>query len=88
MRGDAIPLEGEQIRDVVDSLHRKSIDVEVEVAFQRREYTGTQSRDSKMFRVVGVHDEDADEYYLYMPNLPRKEFLPADVAQSIDVGGR
>jgi len=79
-RGDDIPLEGEQIQDVVDDLHREYIDVEVEATFQRREYAGTQSYDSKTFRVVGVRDEDADDYHLYITNLPREEFLPADLA--------
>jgi len=77
---DTIPLEGNQIQDVVDDLYRKHIDVEVEATFQRREYAGTQSYDSKRFRVVGVRDEDADDYHLYITNLPREEFLPEDLA--------
>jgi len=79
-RGDAIPLEGEKVFDVVDDLHRKYIDVEVEVEFDRREYAGTQSRDTKTFRVVGVRNEDADDYHLYITNLCREEFLPEDIA--------
>jgi len=59
-RGRAIPLEGEQIHDVVDDLHREFIDVEVEIAFDRRSYAGTQSRDTRRFRVVGVRKENAD----------------------------
>jgi hypothetical protein len=43
MCGDAIPLEGEQIQDVVDDLYREYIGVEVEARFQRREYEETQS---------------------------------------------
>ena len=75
-RGRAIPLKGEQIHDVVDDLHREYIDVEVEVAFDRRPYGGTQSRDRKRLRVVGgPHD-----YHLYITNLPRDEFLPSDLA--------
>ncbi|MBP1923989.1 hypothetical protein J2751_003037 [Halorubrum alkaliphilum] len=31
-------------------------------------------------RVVGVRDENADDYHLYVTNLPREEFLPADLA--------
>lgn len=34
----------------------------------------------KMFRVVGVLVTDADDYHLYISNLPREEFLPADLA--------
>jgi hypothetical protein len=79
-RRHAIPLEGKKIQDVVDNLQRKYIDVEVEATFQRREYVGTQSWDSKRFRVVGVRDEDADDYHLYITNLPREEFLPSDLA--------
>jgi FOG: Transposase and inactivated derivatives len=87
-RGRAIPLEGKQIRDVVDDLHREIIDVEVEVAFQRRVYEGTQSVDTKRFRVVGVRDEDADDYHLYMTNLPQEELLPRDIATIYRCRGR
>jgi putative transposase len=79
-RGRAIPLEGEQIHDGVDDLHRTYIDVEVEVEFKRGPYEGTRSRDTKRFRVVGVRNEDADDYHLYITNLPREEFLPEDLA--------
>ncbi len=81
-------LAGEQIHDVVDDLHREYIDVEVEAEFDRRPYGGTQSRDTKRFRVVGVRNEDADDYHLYITNLPREEFLPSDLGQSIAVGGK
>jgi len=79
-RGRAIPLEGKQIQDVAEALHREIIDVEVEVSFQRREYEETQSWDTKRFRVVGVRDEDADDYHFYITNLPREELLPRDIA--------
>jgi len=79
-RGRAIPLEGKQIQNVADELHRQYIDVEVEVEFQRGPYEGTRSWDTKRFRVVGVHNEDADDYHLYITNLPRSEFLPCDLA--------
>ncbi len=79
-RGRARPLVGEQIHDVVGDLHRQYIDVEVEAEFKRRQYEGTRSLDTKRFRVVGVRDEDADDYHLYITNLPRDEFLPADLA--------
>ncbi|SNR67762.1 Transposase DDE domain-containing protein [Halorubrum ezzemoulense] len=80
-RGRAIPLEGKQLRAVLDDLDRKYIDVEVEVEFKRGPYNGTQSLDTKRFRVVGVRDEDADDYHLYMTNLAREVFFPADLAE-------
>jgi putative transposase len=52
-RGRAIPLEGKQIQDVVGDLSRTYIDVEVEAEFKRGPYNGTQSLDTKQFRVVG-----------------------------------
>ncbi|ELY59308.1 IS4 family transposase [Natronococcus jeotgali] len=79
-RGRAIPLEGEQIHDVIENLHRQYIDVEVEAEFKRGQYEGTRSLDTKRFRVVGVRDEDADDYHLYITNHPREEFLPSDLA--------
>jgi putative transposase len=78
-RGDAIPLEGKHIHDVVGDLSRQYIDVEVEAEFKRGQYEGTRSTDTKRFRVVGVRNEDADDYHLYITNLPREEFLPEDL---------
>jgi len=79
-RGDAIRLEGKQIQDVVEDLYRTYIDVEVEVEFKRGLYNGTHSLDTKRFRVVGVRNEDDDDYHLYITNLPREEFLPSGLA--------
>ncbi|SIS16608.1 hypothetical protein SAMN05421752_11614 [Natronorubrum thiooxidans] len=45
----------------MDDLFRKYIDMEVKVEFDRREYADTQSQDTKRFRVIGVHNEDADD---------------------------
>ncbi|GAB6878293.1 hypothetical protein JCM17823_05670 [Halorubrum gandharaense] len=78
-RGCAILLEGEKIHDVIDELHGEYIDVEVEVGFKRGPHEGTRSRGTRRFRVV-VRNEDADDYHLYMTNLPRERFLPEDIA--------
>jgi putative transposase len=75
-RGRAIPLEGEQVFDIAENLHRKYVEVE----FRRGPYAGTRSWDTKRFRVVGVRNEDADDYHFYITNLPRKWFFPADIA--------
>jgi len=75
-RGRAIPLEGEQVQDVVDDLQRKYIDVEVEVEYR----VDTRTCENRRFRVVGVREADADDYDLYITNLPREALLPADIA--------
>jgi len=67
-------LEGKQTHDVVDDLSRKYIDVEVEAEFKREQYEGMRSLDTKRFRVVGVRVAAADDYHLYITNLPREEF--------------
>jgi len=74
-------LRGQAAREVLDDLSRTYIDVEVEVEFKRGPYNGTRSLDTKRFRVVGVRNEDADDYHLYVTNLSREEFFPADLAQ-------
>ncbi|WP_435079798.1 IS4 family transposase [Halococcus sp. AFM35] len=79
-RGRAIPLEGEQVFEIAEDLHRKYVDVEVEVEFRRGPYAGTRSWDTKWFRVVGVRNEDANDYHFYITNLPRERFLPKDIA--------
>jgi len=79
-RGRAIPLEGKQpelFSTIRSEVHRCGGRSRV----QAGPYNGTQSLDTKRFRVVGVRDEDADDYHLYMTNLARKEFFPADLAE-------
>jgi putative transposase len=47
-RGCSIPLEGKRVQDVAENLHREIIDLELEVAFQRREYDETQLWDTEL----------------------------------------
>jgi IS4 transposase len=63
-----------------DNLSRKCIDVEVELEFDRRKHAGTQSRDTKQFRVVVARNEDADDYHLYITNLSQDQFHPTNLA--------
>ncbi|GAA0249763.1 hypothetical protein GCM10009000_077530 [Halobacterium noricense] len=83
--GCAIPLEGEQVFDVMEALHRTSIDYEVEVEFRRGLYAGTRSWNTKRFCIVGVHNEDAHYYHLFITNLLWKAFLPANLRDILSV---
>lgn len=67
--------------DVLDDLHRDVIDVRVEVTFRRRPYNGSRSGATRTFRVVGVWNEEAAKYHLYVTNLPAAEYSAADIAQ-------
>jgi putative transposase len=79
-RGNAKPLVGEAVWDVVDDLHRAEIDALAEVSFKRRAYRGTRSSDSATFRLVGLRNDATGEYHCYLTNLPAETFDPAQVA--------
>ena len=79
-RGNAKPLVGEQVWDVVDDLYRREIDVLVEVGFKRRPYGDQHSADTTTFRVVGHRHPATDEYHLYLTNLSVEQFSPAQVS--------
>ena len=68
-RGNAISLSGKQLHDVLDDLHRDVIDVRVEVSFRRRSYNGSRSGATRIFRVVGVWNDDAEKYHLYVESV-------------------
>ena len=80
-RGNAISLEGEQVQDILDDLHRDVIDVEGEVGFKRRIYNGTRSRAVETFRVVGVWNDEEEHYHLYITNLPVEDYSAPDIAK-------
>ena len=78
-RGRAISLPGHHLQDVLGDLTREILDVTVEISFKRRAYAGKRSTATMEFRVVGVRNEDTDDYHLYVTNLP-DEFTPRQVA--------
>lgn len=78
-RGRAIPLLGEKLRDVIDRMERETLDVMVEICFQRRRYGGRARRDSQIVRVVGARDPDTKAYHLYVTNAPADKLGAADV---------
>ena len=63
----------------MDDLQRQEIDVLVELEFDRKR--GSSRSVTKEFRLVGLLDQDGDEYYLYFTNLPRDEYPAPDIAQ-------
>jgi IS4 transposase len=80
-RGNAISLTGERLHAVLDDLQRDVIDVQIEVSFRRRSYNGSRSGATRTFRLVGVWNDDAEKYHLYVTNLPAAEYSVSDVAQ-------
>jgi IS4 transposase len=80
-RGRSVTLVGERLRDVIQRLQREVLDVEVEVAFRRREYLGIRSGARRTLRLVGVRDTDSGRYHLYVTNIPPDRLTAEEVAR-------
>lgn len=80
-RGRSVALVGERLRDVIERLQREVLDVEVEVAFRRREYLGSRSGARRALRLVGVRNTDTGRYHLYVTNIPPDRLTAEEVAR-------
>ena len=80
-RGKSVPLVGEKLQDVLHRLQRKVLDVEVDLTFHRRKYSGKRSRTTRKFRLVGVCDKASGEYHLYVTNIPVETLSAEEVAR-------
>jgi IS4 transposase len=80
-RGRNVPLVGERLRDVIARLKREVLDVEVEVAFRRREYLGSRAGARRTLRLVGVRNPDTRRYHLYVTNIPPDRLTAEDIAR-------
>jgi len=81
-RGRSKPVVGMKLRDAVVGLQREVLDVDVEVAFERRVYDGKSRRDRHIFRVVGVFNEQTREYHLFLTNVPADRLEGAEIAKT------
>jgi IS4 transposase len=81
-RGRAVALVGRKLREVVETIEREILDVEVEVEFARRKYGDKTSRDTQRLRVVGLKDEATGDYHLYVTNVPPERLTPQDIART------
>jgi len=80
-RGCRVPLVGRRLRDVVRRLHCEVLDVEVEVAFRRRGYAGSQSGARRRLRLVGVRNQETGRYHLYVTNIAPERLTAEEVAR-------
>jgi len=80
-RGRSVPLVGERLRNVIARLKREVLDVEVEVAFRRREYLGSRAGARRTLRLVGVRNTDTGRYHLYVTNIPPDRLTAEEVAR-------
>ncbi len=80
-RGRSRSLVGQRLQDVFGTLRRGILDVMVEVEFKRRRYRDKQSSGVKVFRLVGILNQDTGEYHLYMTNIPADRLDAEDIAR-------
>jgi len=78
-RGNSIPLEGESLQAVLDDLQRQEIDVRITLSFERKRGSGVSA--TRTFRLVGLRNEETEEYHLYLTNLGREDYSAPDIAQ-------
>ena len=81
-RGRAIDLEGKRLKEVASRLQRAVLDVEVEVAFQRRVYAGTRRTVRRRVRLVAVRLPQSTEYRFYLTNIDPDSLDAQCVAQT------
>ena len=79
-RGRSIDLVGRKLQDILGSLRRQELDVEVEVEFNRRTYKGRTTRAKMNVRMVGLWDAEDEKYHLYFTNLSPDAFPPEQIA--------
>ena len=78
-KGNSIPLEGESLQAVLDDLHRQEIDVRITLSFDRKR--GSSASSTRTFRLVGLRNDESEEYHLYLTNLQREDYRAPDIAQ-------
>lgn len=77
--GDA-KLIGKALQDVLVSLRRDVLDVEVEVRARARSYGGKQSSTTERFRLVAIRNAEKRKYHCYLTTLPTDMLSASEVA--------
>lgn len=79
-RGQAVDVEGQRLQDVLPRLKRQALDVTVKILFKRRVYAGKSTSTTTTFRLVGVLDQETNDYHLYLTNIPPERLSAEEVA--------
>lgn len=80
-RGRSRKLVGKKLHQVLGSLQRQVLDVEVQLEFKRRAYRGRKHRDRATFRLVGIYNEEECCYHLYLTNIRSQDLGAAEIAE-------
>lgn len=82
LRGRKVPLEGRHLQDVLSQLKRRVIDIEVELVFKKQTYAGKKSKGRFRCRLVGVWNDEAKRYHLYLTNIMHDRMTAEDIART------
>lgn len=80
-RGRSRPVIGKNLQDVLPFLKRQEIDFMVEVTVTRRSYRGKRSKVKKLFRLVGLLNQETGRYHLYVTNIGTS-LSPEEIART------
>ncbi len=80
-RGRSIDVQGKHIHEVLPELKRQILDVNVEISFKRRKYRGKQRKDTEIFRLVAILNEETGKYHTYLTNIPSDVLEPEDITK-------
>jgi putative transposase len=73
---------GKKLSEIIPILPKGGIlDSIVEVSFKRRIYKGQQRQDTQSFRLVGVYNEESDQFHIYLTNIQADTLGPEDIAR-------
>jgi len=64
-----IDLKGKYLKDILLDKNDGILDVNVEVSFNRRIYSGKSKKDNKIFRLVAVFNTEDEKYHFYITNI-------------------
>jgi putative transposase len=81
-RGNSIPVEGRWLKEILGSLKREVLDVQVQVRFMRRTYRGRRSQGTGTARLIAVRDEVSGRYHCYLTNVPAERLAAEDISQT------
>jgi IS4 transposase len=81
-RGRAIQVVGQRLQDVLGNLRRETLDVEVELRFQRRSYRDHRHGATMRCRLVGLLDPESGRYHLYLTNVPVETLGAEEIAKT------
>ena len=81
--GNSIDVKGKYVCEILPKLKRQVLDVEVEISFKRPNYNGKSKtrKDTEMFRLVAVYNQDEEKYHVYITNILKDDLSPEDVAK-------